>query len=405
MSNPEDFGDRDRVKQVFRERVNGGKVAMYERIGFDLVMGRRSGAVFSDQFSDRALINCHCNGGVFNLGHRNPRIIAALTDALESLDIGNHHLISSWRARLAERLVASTGGHMSGVVFAVAGGEAVDLAIKVARANTGRTGVVSALGGYHGHTGLALATGDEQYIAPFGQRLPGFLQVPFNDLDALDRAVGDQTAAVILETIPATLGMPMPAPGYLQGVQALCRSRGAKLILDEVQTGLGRTGRMWCYQHDELEPDVFVTGKGLSGGVYPIAATLMTRELHALFDEHPFVHISTFGGAELGCAVALEVLDVVEKPGFLARVTELGQRFATELAGRTSFTLRHRGMFMGLAFKVTGAGMAAAQALARAGVFAIPANNDPSVLQFLPPLTIDDQTVQQLIDTVNRVFP
>ena len=405
MSDSHFFSDRDAVKQVFRDRVNGGKVAMYERVGFDLVMGARAGARFGDEFSDRQLINCHCNGGVFNLGHRNPRVSAALSRGLESLDIGNHHLISTWRARLAERLVASAGGSMSGVVFAVAGGEAVDLAIKVVRANTGRPKVVSALGGYHGHTGLALSAGDQQYLDPFGPRLPGFQQVPFDDLDALAGAVDEHTAAVILETIPATLGMPVPSPGYLAGVQALCRERGAKLILDEVQTGLGRTGRMWGYQHEGIEPDAVVVGKGLSGGLYPIAATLMTRELHAFFDTHPFVHISTFGGAELGCAVALEVLDIVEEPGFLARVNELGERFERGLAGRQSFTLRQRGLFMGLAFKQGGAGMAAAHMLAGAGVFAVYANNDTSVLQLLPPLIIDDATADEIIATVCRLFP
>ena len=407
MSSPDNYIDRAQVKEAFARHVNRGKVAMYEQIGFDVVMGARAGATFTDQFdAERQLINCHCNGGVFNLGHRHPRVLAALQRALETLDIGNHHLISSWRARLATRLSATTGDRLSGVVFAVAGGEAVDLAIKVARAHTGRNAVVSARGGYHGHTGLALATGDEQYLAPFGPRLPGFQQVPFDDLPAMERAIGDETAAVILEPIPATLGMPLPGPGYLLGVQELCRQRGARLIIDEVQTGLGRTGRMWCHQHEDgLEPDVVVTGKGLSGGLYPIAATLMTADLHALFDRHPFVHISTFGGAELGCAVALEVLDMVEEPGFLERVNQLGERFQSALGGRNSFTLRRRGLFMGLAFKVPRGGLFAAKVLHDAGIFAVYANNDTSVVQLLPPLIVDDATATTIIDTIARLFP
>lgn len=405
MSDSQPYDQRASAARAFREHVNRGKVETYERMGFDVLMGEREGCVFRDAYSGRELINCHGNGGVFNLGHRNPRVLAALSRALEHLDIGNHHLISGWRARLAERLVATTGGALSGVVFAVAGGEAVDLAIKVARARTGRRGVVSARGGYHGHTGLAMATGDEQYLAPFGPRPEHFSQVPFDDIDALERAVDDHTAAVILEPIPATLGMPIPRPGYLAQVARVCRERGAVFIVDEVQTGLGRTGRVWAYQHEGVEPDVLVTGKGLSGGLYPIAATLMTRELHALFDRHPFVHISTFGGAELGCAVALEVLEVLEEPGFLERVTALGQYFQRELGARQSFTLRQRGLFMGLAFKVAGAGMFATKALYDAGVFAIYANNDTSVLQLLPPLTIDDATAERVVRTVTRLFP
>ena len=381
---------------AFAAHVNPGKVAAFDALGVDLVMGERSGARFRHAFDGRWLYNCHCNGGVFNLGHRHPVVVDAVRDALDALDIGNHHLVSGWRAKLAERLVATTDGLLPGVVFGVAGGEAIDLALKVARAHTGRTGIVSAVGGYHGHTGLAMAAGDPEYRDPFGPNLPGFVQVPFDDLDALAEVVGDTTAAVILEPIPATLGMPIPSPGYLAGAQRLCRERGVCFVLDEVQTGLGRTGTMWYFQQEGLEPDIVVTGKGLSGGVYPITATLMTAELHAFFTDHPFVHISTFGGAELGCVAALTVLDVVEAPGFLERVVELGERFERGLTG-VGGELRRRGLFMGLKLQKEGDAVLAAGAAIEAGVFAVFANNDTSVLQLLPPLTISDDEADDII--------
>jgi putrescine aminotransferase len=259
------------------------------------------------------------------------------------------------------------------------------------------------VGGYHGHTGLSLAAGDPEYRDPFGPNLPGFTQVPFNDLGALDAAVDDATAAVIIEPIPATLGMVIPEPGYLAGVERVCRERGAYLIVDEVQTGLGRTGTMWCFQQEGIRPDLLTTGKGLSGGVYPITATLMTPEVHAFFDDHPFVHISTFGGAELGCVAALAALDVIEAPGFLDRVRSLGERFATGFAG-LPFALRRRGLFMGLKFAGDGDGMLAARDLIAAGVFAVFANNDTSVLQFLPPLTVSDADVDEIIAIVRSTF-
>jgi acetylornithine/succinyldiaminopimelate/putrescine aminotransferase len=220
---------------------------------------------------------------------------------------------------------------------------------------------------------------------------------------ALDTAIGDDCAAVLLEPVPATLGMPIADNGYFQSVQSLCRDRGAKLVIDEVQTGLGRSGRFWAYQHSDLQPDIVVTGKGLSGGIYPIAATLMTRELHSFFDSHPHIHISTFGGAELGCAVALKVLDIVEAPGFVARVQHLSDRFAAGFAG-LPFALRRLGLMMGLAFSEEGGGMAAAAALYEAGVFAVWANNDPSVLQFLPPLVLTDDETEELVRRVQTVF-
>ena len=404
MSAPEQpFADRDATFEAFARHVSRGKVDTFREFGLDVVMGARDGARFSDAFPDRDYYNCHSNGGVFNLGHRNPRVVEAVRRALDSLDIGNHHLVSGFRAELARRLAATTGGRLSGVVFAVAGGEAADLSIKVARGVTGRQKIISAKGGYHGHTGLALATGDAQYREPFGPNPPGFVQVPFDNLDALDRELDDSTAAVILEPIPATLGMPLPSPGYLAGVQRLCHERSAKLILDEVQTGLGRTGRIWCYQHDELEPDMVLTGKGLSGGIYPIAATLMTRELHAFFDDHPFIHISTFGGAELGCAAALTVLDIVEERGFLDRVMTLSDRLAAGLEG-LPFDVRRKGLMMGLKFEADGGGMLAAKLLFDQGVFAVYANNDRSVLQFLPPLTLGDDEAGDLISRVRRAF-
>lgn len=387
----------------FARFVDPGKVAAYEALGLDLIMGERDGSRFRHAYDDRWLFNCHSNGGVFNLGHRNPTVIAAVRDALDGLDIGNHHLVSGFRARLAERLAASTGDVLSGVVFGVGGGEANDLALKVARAHTGRTGVVSAVGGYHGHTGLSMAAGDPAYRDPFGPNLPGFTQVPFDDLDALSIAVDDTTSAVILEPIPATLGMPMPSVGYLAGVRDLCSARGACLILDEVQTGLGRTGTYWHFQQEGLEPDIVTTGKGLSGGIYPITATLLTPELHSWFEEHPFTHVSTFGGAELGCVAAMAVLDVIEAPGFLERVEQVGMRFEDEFADMP-FEVRRSGLFMGLKFAGDGDAMSAARDLIDAGVFAIFANNDTSVLQFLPPLTVTDDEVAEISSIVRSTL-
>ena len=394
---------RSAAVEAFAEHVNRGKAATFERYGIELVMGRRGGAGFDDAYSGASFLNCHCNGGVFNLGHRNPAVIAAVEKALATLDIGNHHFVSGHRAALAARLAQTTGGRLSGVVFGVSGGEACDLALKLARAKTGRSTIISALGGYHGHTGLALAAGDAQYRTPFGPNLPGFYQRPFGDLEAMEHGIDDDTAAVILEPIPATLGMPLPPEGYLPGIAKLCRERGALLIVDEVQTGLGRTGRLWGYEHENIDPDMVLTGKGLSGGIYPITATLMRAELHRFFDEHPFIHISTFGGAELGCAAATAVLDQIEAPGFLERVEALGERFAAGLRG-APFELRRRGLFMGLKFPAEGAGMVATKMLYDRGIFALYANNDTSVLQFLPPLIISDDQADTIIKTVRDAF-
>jgi acetylornithine/succinyldiaminopimelate/putrescine aminotransferase len=399
------YDQLDELLRAFREHVAPGKLAYFQKVGMTFVLGRRSGIAFEDAYTGRRFVNCHCNGGVFNLGHCNPHVTRAVRDALGSLDIGNHHLISGHRARLAERLSATTGDALPRVVFGVSGGEAVDLALKVARGAAGRPRIVSARGAYHGHTGLALATGDPSYREPFGPNLPDFVQVPFDDLSAMDEVIDDRTAAVILEAIPATLGMPIPSEGYFAGIRRLCTERGARLVIDEIQTGLGRTGRFWGHQHEDIVPDAIVTGKGLSGGIYPITATLMTPEMHAVLDGgvDPFVHISTFGGAELGCVAANAVLDLVAAPDFLPRVNELSARFARGFAD-LPFELRRRGLFMGLRFGSADGAIGALLRLFEAGVFAFPAGNDRSVLQFLPPLVLSDDESEDLIARVRRAL-
>jgi putrescine aminotransferase len=390
---------------AFATHVSRGKVEAFESLGIDIVLGRRQGAFFWDAFDDRRFFNCHCNGGVFNLGHRNPEILARLHAALadDEIDVGNHHLVSGWKAELGRRLSATTAGRCSGVVLSPSGSEAVEVAIKTTRVVSGREGIVSVHGAYHGHTALAAMAADARYHEPFDLALPGFTHVVYDDLHAMERAVDDDIAAVVLETVPATLGMPLPSDGYLAGVQRLCRERGAFLVLDEVQTGLGRSGRMWCYEHDGVEPDVVVTGKGLGGGVYPIAATLMTPEVHRFYDEQPFVHVSSYGGSDIGCAIALRVLDLVEAPGFLERVEEVGLRLEKELAP-VRCEVRRRGLFMGLKWPDEGAGVLAAKACVDAGVFAVFANNDTSVMQLLPPLVLTDAEVDELAATLARAL-
>ena len=220
----------------------------------------------------------------------------------------------------------------------------------------------------------------------------------------MDKAIGDDTTAVILESIPATAGFPMPEPGYLAGVADLCHRRGALYIADEVQTGLGRTGTVWYVEQEHVEPDLLVTGKGLSGGIYPIAATLMTPEVHHFLAEHPFCHVSTFGGAELGCVAAAEVVDIVTAPGFLDHVRAVGERLG-EAFSDLPFGLRRRGMLSAFVFDDPHGGMTAMKALFDAGIYAFFASYDPSVLQFKPVLTVSDTEVDEIVAIVRRTSP
>jgi putrescine aminotransferase len=403
---------------LFRDHVSSGKAAFFAQYGMDFVPGHREGIYLWDVDGEKSLINCHCNGGVFNLGHRHPVVVDTLKRALDELDIGNHHLLSEQRAALGQRLAELTPGNLAYTVFAVGGGEAIDFALKLARAHTQRSGIISARGGYHGHTGLALAAGDPQYRDPFGPMPPGFAQVPFGDVDAVATQIDEHTAAVILETIPATLGMPIAAPDYFAKLRTLCDEHGTLLILDEVQSGLGRTGKMWAIEQwddpglsgSKAKPDILVTGKGLSGGIYPIAATCYREELNEFMHNNPFIHISTFGGAEVGCAVAQAVLDLTADAAFLKRVCELADRFAggfEDLQARYPETLveiRQVGLMIGLVFPDETCGPLMTKLLYEEGLLAIYANNNQRVLQFLPPLIIGELEAEEAIGALDRAM-
>ncbi len=401
---------KDKIIRRFAEYVNPGKVETFQSYDMQFVFGRREGPYVWDAQTGKRLINCHCNGGVFNFGHRNPKIVQALRESLDELDIGNHHLISEQRGLLAEKLSLLMPGDIDCTVFGVGGGEAIDLAIKLARGYTGKFKIISARGGYHGHTGFALATGDEQYRAPFGANLPGFVQIPFNDIDALGIALDNKTAAVIFETIPATLGMPLPDPDYYKKVAEICRRVGALLIIDEVQTGLGRTGKLWGIQNYDTVPDIIVIGKGLSGGIYPMSATCFRRQYMDFFRQNPFIHISTVGGAEVGCPVAAAVLEESSKPEFLRNVNNLATIFAeafTELKKkhpRILVGLRQLGLMMGIEMVNENCGPLLTKSCYDHGILAIYANNDKRVCQLLPPLIIDRQVAGEIIFGVDAAL-
>ena len=404
------FMNIEQVFDTYARYVSPGKAAFFRYMGIDFVIGRREGAFLWNMDGKKRLIDCHVNGGVFNLGHRHPAVIGSMQEALQTFDIGNHHLVSDPKARLGKRLAELTPGDLQYTIFGVSGGEAIDTAIKVARAYTGRERIISAVGGYHGHTGLALAAGDEKYRKPFGPLSPGFQQVPFGDLQAMANAIDDQTAAVLLETIPATYGMPIPGTDYFPGVRELCDKSGCVLIIDEVQAGLGRTGKMWGIEHFHTVPDILVVGKGLSGGVYPMTATILRPPLMKVFEPDPFIHISTFGGADVGVPVALTVLDISSRQEFLDHVNALARFFAQRFAPFAEkypgiyVGLRQLGMMMGIELAHPQGGPLFSKMAYEAGLLCVYAYNNPRVVQFLPPLVIDFELAEEIVQRVDRAL-
>lgn len=399
---------KNQILAVATEHVCPNKIATFGAAGIDLVIGKREGPYLYD-IGGRELIDCHINGGTYNLGHRNPELIQVLKEALDHVDIGNHHFASKARNVLAQKLIALTPGDMKYVVFASGGSEAIDVAIKTARHATKRRTIIGIEHGYHGRTGLSGATGDDKAARFFLSEGPDgdFINVPFNDLAAMCEALSShEAAAVIIETIPATLGFPIPEDGYLPAVKDLCQEFGAAYIADEVQTGLGRTGKLWATETFGIIPDILVTGKGLSGGLYPIAATVISEQMGGWLLEDGFAHVSTFGGSEIGCHVASKVLDMCSDPATLDHVSVISEQFADGLSQlQVRFPghfieIRRSGLVMGLKFKGDMGAVLMSKLLYENGIWAMFSGFDLSILQFKPILLADkglcDKTLERL---------
>jgi acetylornithine/succinyldiaminopimelate/putrescine aminotransferase len=291
-------------------------------------------------------------------------------------------------------------------MYGSGGGEAIDIALKSARHATKKRGIVSVAKAYHGHTGLAVATGDERFATLFlADRPDEFSHVPFNDLDAMEAALrGRDVAAVIMETIPATYGFPLPAPGYLAGVKKLCERYGALYIADEVQTGLMRTGELWAISKHGVNPDILVTGKGISGGMYPVSAVLATEVAAGWLTEDGFAHMSTFGGAELGCVAALKTLEITCRPEVRSMVHYIAATFTSGLSKIQAqypdwFTgVRQDGLVMGLEFGHPQGAKFVMKRLYENGVWAIFSTLDPRVLQYKPGILLTPAVCEELLE-------
>jgi len=384
---------------------NPDKTRFWIDSGVDLVIDRREGYFLWDM-SSRRLIDMHLNGGTYNLGHRNPEVMEAISQGMAHFDIGNHHFPSVARTALAQRLVETAPPSISKVAFGSGGGEAIDIALKSARHATGRRKIISIIKAYHGHTGLAVATGDDRFAKLFlADRPDEFIQVPFGDIDAMEHALarGD-VAAVIMETIPATYGFPLPPPGYLEATKQLTERYGALYIADEVQTGLMRTGEMWAITKHGIDPDIIVTGKGLSGGMYPITAVLLSDRAARWLDEDGFGHISTFGGAELGCVAGVKTLEITTRPEVRSMVHYIADLFADGLrrvqADHPDWLvgIRQNGVVIGLEFDHPEGAKFVMRELYENGVWAIFSTLDPRVLQFKPGILLGRDLCEDVLD-------
>lgn len=339
------------------------------------------------------------------LGHAHPRLVEAICAQAARLMHCSNLYYNEPQARLAEELTRRSG--LERAFFCNSGAEANEAALKLARRYAAqrwgphRYQVVTALSSFHGRTyGALTATGQEKYHHGFEPLVPGFRYVPLNDLEALAAAVDERTCAVLLEPVQGEGGVRPCTVEYLQGAQELCRQRGALLILDEVQTGLGRTGRFWAYEHFGVRPDILTLAKALGGG-FPIGAMLAREEVAAAFT--PGSHASTFGGNPLACAAALAVLQVMDEEGLPSRAERLGRYLKeklVELATRLPAVREVRGLGLLVGVELSVPAAPVVETCRERGLL-INAIGE-RVLRLAPPLVVSEAEVDQAVEIIGE---
>jgi len=344
----------------------------------------------------REYIDCVGGQGAANLGHAHPDIVAAISRQAATLISCPEIFYNDQRAQLLARLAEVAPGGMTRSFLCNSGAEANEAALKFARLSTGRAGIVATVRSFHGRTfGALSATGNKEYRQPFEPLVPGFSHVPYNDIPALEAAVGDDTAALLLEVVQGEGGVHPGTAEYLGRAQTLCRERGALLILDEVQTGYGRTGKLFAGEHYGLEPDLMTIAKSMAGGL-PMGACLIGPRVTGI---KPMTHGSTFGGNPLACAAALATLAVMQRDNLPERAAGLGGYLMGRLQRIESPLIREvrgLGLLVGVDLRVKVTPIL--QKLQSLGVLALPAG--ATVLRLLPPLVIEQADLDRVVEAI-----
>lgn len=365
----------------------------------DITIVRGEGTRVWDE-DGKAYIDCIGGMGVASVGHAHPKVAAAIAAQAQTLITCHELVYNDRRAQVLEKLAQVTPSGLDRFFLCNSGTEAIEGALKFARMSTGKPGIIATMRGYHGRTlGSLSATWHPKSAEYFGPLPTGFKHVAYNNIEALDEAIDDDTAAVLLEIVQGEGGVRPGSAAYLQGAQQLCRERDVLLIIDEVQTGFGRTGAFFACEHYGLEPDILTMAKAMAGGI-PMGAFAIGPRVQTI---HPGTHSSTFGGNPLACAAACAVLDVMREERLPERAAEVGAYFKERLQAIDSNQIRDvrgLGLLLGVELKTKVA--PTLRALMARGVLAAAAGT--TVLRFLPPLVITPEDVDTVVTQVADVL-
>jgi putrescine aminotransferase len=384
----------------YENYVNPGLAAVMKFIGLDSVEMEANGCIVTDS-RGRTFLDCLGGYGTMSVGYAHPHVVAAVQEQVAKQAFSCRILFNEHTAKLARKLAEISPGDLQYSFFCNSGTEAAEAALKIARKATGRAKLVSTIGAFHGKTMGALAvSGREKYKTPFAPMVPECVQIPFNDIAALSE-IDENTAAFFVEPIQGENGILEASDEYLQAARKACDAAGALLVFDEIQTGLGRTGKMWGSENSGVFPDLMLLAKALSGACIPIGACIGTPKTWEIFAENPLIHSSTFGGNPLACRAALAAIEVIESENLVERSHAQGEKLkAALLAAQREYSdlikeVRGRGLMLGVEFSHDDiAGLVIAGMAAR-GVLAAYTLNNATVIRFEPPLIISDAQIEQ----------
>lgn len=389
--------------EKYEHFINPALAKLFRFMGLSTVEWEAEGSIIKD-IDGKEYIDCLGGYGVFSLGHRHPKVVEAVKAQLDRMPLSSKVLFNQPMADLCSLLADITPGNLQYSFIGNSGAEAVEGALKLARIHTKRPKVIATVNSFHGKTfGALSATGRDLFREPFFPLMSGFEHVPFNDIAALEKKIDSDTAAVIIEPIQGEGGIIVPDPSYLSSVRALCDKYSALLICDEVQTGLGRTGKMFAVEHYNVIPDIITTAKALGGGIMPIGAFTAKAHIWEQYISSPFLHTSTFGGNPLACAAAIAAIRVIQDEQLVNLATENGAYFIGKLQNiqqnypQVIKSVRGKGLMIGIELTKEGIGGFLMSEFINNGVLVAYTLNNPKVIRIEPPLVITHSLIDQVV--------
>ncbi len=394
----------------YERYVNPSLARLFRYMGLATVEHSARGSTVTD-FKGDEYLDLLGGYGMYGVGHSHPRVMQAVKAQLDLMAMPTKILLNKPMADLAELLAEVTPGDLTYSFFCNSGTEAVEAAIKLAKVATGKQGIVSTVGAFHGLSlGALSATGREMFREPFKPLLNGFGHVPFGDALAVEGAITKDTAAVIVEPIQGEGGVVVPPHGYLTALREICDRKGVLLIVDEVQTAMGRTGKMFAVEHEGVVPDILCLAKALGGGVMPIGAIVARPHVWQSFIDAPFLHASTFGGNPMACAAAIAAIRVTQEENLCENATVMGDRILGALKSMQVrypgilAEVRGQGLIIGLDFTNAGYAGYAISELVNNKILAAYTLNNPKVIRIEPPLVITAAEVERAISVWENII-